>query len=629
MLSQRFSADVVESSLKSHSDWHPYPCFTDRASWDALPGDCRETLVSQADALIDTPWPPLPARRILDYVRDGDRSRYEALHFGRRKMLSRLVLGACVSGGTDHLDSIVDGIWAICEESFWGVPAHIALQRAGAGLPDTSEPVVDLFVAETAALLAWALHLMRVPLADVSPLIAERVEREIEIRVLTPCRERDDFWWMAFNPKRLRVNNWNPWINSNWLTCILAVERDDDRRLEAVLKSMRSIDRFIDTYPGDGGCDEGPSYWGHAGASLFDCLELLSGATDGTVDVYAETLIGDIGRYIHRAQICDRYFVDFADASALVAPPPGVVYGYGCRVNDPELKHLGAWLAQAPGSGPVEKTVNMGRKLAALFKFAAVAEDEARQPLTRDVWLPDTQIMVARDREGTPTGLTLAAKGGHNAESHNHNDVGSFLVYADGCPLIVDAGVGQYTAQTFSSKRYELWTMQSAFHSLLPTVDRIQQAPGDTHRATEVTYSADDGFAHLTMELAPAYPKEAGIRSWIRTIALERGKDVAIHDQVELDRSGRTVELSFLTPSGVAVEKDTLTFHARTLPEGRVSGTGHATFAPSTLAVSMESVPTGQDSRLATSWGTELQRVIFAYQDTPKSFQLTFRIAPS
>ena len=113
---------------------------------------------------------------------------------------------------------------------------------------------------------------------------ASALRLEVDRRILTPALERDDFWWMGFTPRE--VNNWNPWINSNWLAAALLLERDPARRARAVAKIARSLDRFIDSYPDDGGCDEGPSYWGRAGASLFESLELLHSATGGAVDVY-------------------------------------------------------------------------------------------------------------------------------------------------------------------------------------------------------------------------------------------------------------------------------------------------------------------------------------------------------
>ncbi len=120
----------------------------------------------------------------------------------------------------------------------------------------------------------------------------------------------------------------------------------------------------------------------------------------------------------------------------------------------------------------------------------------------------------------------MAAKGGHNDESHNHNDVGNVVVYVDGKPVIVDAGVETYTRKTFSAERYTIWTMQSAYHTL-PTIvatASMMQAPGRTFAARDATYAMDDASAHLSLDIAGAYPDEAKLTSWKRTVTLHRGK---------------------------------------------------------------------------------------------------------
>src|SRR5438876_12215041 len=104
--------------------------------------------------------------------------------------------------------------------------------------------------------------------------------------------------WMGFG-ERKNVNNWNPWINSNWLAAALLLEADPGRRTRSVYKIMRSLDNFINIYPDDGASDEGPGYWGRAGASLFDNLELLGSATNGTIDIYRAPLVRSMGQYIY------------------------------------------------------------------------------------------------------------------------------------------------------------------------------------------------------------------------------------------------------------------------------------------------------------------------------------------
>ena len=178
------------------------------------------------------------------------------------------------------------------------------------------------------------------------PLVRERVRLEVDRRILTPNLERDDFWWMGFTPRE--VNNWNPWINSNWLASVLLLERDPERRVRAVAKIARSLDRFVDAYPDDGGCDEGPSYWGRAGASLFESLELLHAATGGRLDVYREPVVRAIGQYIARAYIAGDYYVNIGDASAKVKPEPELVFRYGRAVGDPSLAGVRRLPRRAP-----------------------------------------------------------------------------------------------------------------------------------------------------------------------------------------------------------------------------------------------------------------------------------------
>jgi hypothetical protein len=130
-------------------------------------------------------------------------------------------------------------------------------------------------------------------------------------------------------------------------------------------------------------------------------------------------------------------------------------------------------------------------------------------------------VLTAR----SDNGLYLATHGGHNAESHNHNDVGDFIVYADGEPVIVDAGRGNYTARTFSSKRYELWFTQSQYHNL-PIVNGFGQLAGKKFNARNVKSSVSDKEVSLSMDIAPAFAEQAGVQNWNRVVKLNRAKNV-------------------------------------------------------------------------------------------------------
>jgi len=607
LLAGPWTPEALETVLLAPGAWLPYPKAGDAAGWDKVPVAVREAHVRQAEKRLGTDWIVPKASMFLDFVRDGNRSRYEAVSFARRGRLAELVLAEAIEGRGRFVDDILDGVWAVSEESFWGVPAHVGAQKRGPGLPDIGEPVVDLFAAETAMLLAWTDYLIGDALDRVSPLVRERIRLEIDRRILGPCLERDDFWWMGFGERS--VNNWNPWICSNWLAAALLVEKDPARRSASVHKALRCLDAFLASYPSDGGCDEGPGYWDRAGGSLFDSLELLHGASGGKIDVYAEPLVKEIGRYIGRVHIAGPWAVNFADAAAKPGGSAALIFRYGKAIGDEGLMGFGAWLAREQGLG--ERAVAgsfgaLGRALPALFGLEELTRTEPREPLARDAWFPELQVMTARSSEGSAKGLTLAAKGGHNDESHNHNDVGSFVVYADGEPVLIDVGVETYTAKTFSGRRYEIWTMQSAFHNL-PTVGGVMQKNGRAFRARDVRYRADATRASLELDIAAAYPPEAGIASWKRRIALERSKRVAVEDAYALDKA-RPVEWSFMSwrrPEAAGAGRITLVD-----PDAAGGPRPFALFYDGrTLEPRIETIEI-EDARLRGSWGDRVYRIV-------------------
>ncbi len=610
LLTNTAAASDLQRTLVPREKWHPYPTIDDRTAWEVVPQDIRQSWIKAGERYLHCSWDALPATVFLEFVRDGNRSNFERLSFARRRKLATLVLAEVFENQGRFVDDIANGVWAICEESYWGVPAHVGMQSKGSGLPDITEPTVDLFSAETGSLLAWTLYLTGDRLGKVSPLIPERIYLEAERRILKPNLERNDFWWMGLG-ERKDLNNWTPWICSNWLTVALILERDETLRRKAVEKNLLCLDQFLNIYPEDGGCDEGPGYWGRAGASLFDCLTLLQSATAGSFDLFRNPLIQKIGQFIYKVYIKDDYFVNFADASARLSPEGGLIYRYGKRINDPVMVGFGAFLAQRRASELHEPEAgSLGRVLPDLFVAGELRSATPREPLLGQAWLPDLQVMTARSQPNSSEGFYVAAKGGNNAESHNHNDVGNFVVYRDGKPVLVDAGVGTYTSKTFSSKRYEIWTMQSAYHNL-PTVNGVMQKDGAQYRAREVRFVQTPQGVRFSLDLAGAYPPEAQLESWNRALTLRRDKGLELEEHYRLRQFKEPVRLNFMTP-----------LHADASQPGRVTlsdqeqGSAQAVirYDPSQFKVDIEDVPL-TDDRLQRVWGDRLMRVVLTRKD--------------
>jgi hypothetical protein len=560
-LSERVSKDKLGKMLLGMEDWKPFPKAENREAWGKVPVSIGERFVKHAEEFSEKEILMLPATLYLQYKRIGNRSNYQDVWYERRKMLHCMVIAECVEGKGRFLDKIADVIWAICEESSWTWPAHISPQKAGVGLPDVDEQVVALFSAETGSSLAWTWYLLKEQLNRVSPLVPRRIEREVNARILKPFMERDDFGWMGFWDRRdgRRPNNWNPWINSNVLAAGLLMEKDEEQRVELVHKVLRSVDNFLVPYPEDGSCDEGPSYWGRAGASLFDNLELLYGGSGGRFDVYEERIVKEIGRFIYRANVCEDYFVNIGDCDGRIGIDRDVVWRYGKRIGDKRMQSFAMYGASEEELFSGKKALrSLGRLLHTVFdvKEMLAGVESAKQPLLRDVWLgdEDMQMMAARDEEGSVKGLYVACWGGHNGQSHNQNDVGNFIVFANGRPFVIDVGRPTYTRQTFSSERYKIWSMQSDYHNL-PTVSGQMQGVGRKFMARDVKYEVGKGFTQFSADIAGAYPSAAGVKKWVRTVRLNRGRNIEVRDSFELKSTSVPIMENLITPCELRQKK--------------------------------------------------------------------------
>jgi hypothetical protein len=598
LLAGTCSAATLKASLLPAARYRPFPVIQDRASWASLRTETQAGLLAKGQTHLHCQWPEMQATAFLEYARTGNRTGYESIRAARTSALRDLVFAECVESQGRFLDDITNGLWATCEESFWGVPAHLYLQQSATALPDPRDPVVDLFAAETSALLASAVYLLNSKLDSISPVIRERVLFETERRILQPLVDRN-FAWMglpaAGSPPQ-PVNNWNPWISWNWLTTSLLLDPDEDRRYRSVAKAMYCLDVFMNSYPDDGGCDEGPSYWNVAAGALFDALELLSSATGGAVDIFAQPLIAQMGLYMNRVHIAANSYLNPGDASPTIQVDVDKIFRYGRRLKNQDL------LSLAVSSIPPHYMPNT---LPAIFHEAALrAQPPVKAGLLRDVWLPDTRIMAARKAADAVTGLYLACIAANNGKSHSHNDTGSFWVYSEGLPVLIDMGQETYQKDSFGPHRYDIHSMQSAYHNL-PTIGGVQQGVGPAFRATALAYQASESFAELGMELATAYPPQAMLKSWRRTVLLDRTLNrIEIDDDYVLTQPVADIRLSLMTPCSVSQSANGRLVLSS--PQGAPATA--ITFDGNLLTAMVETI-TLENAELRRNWGNKIFRI--------------------
>lgn len=603
----RYNPADVESALRRSSGHPPFPPASDRAAWDELRarlGDATSELIAQAAQIQREPIPSRPASLFLDWLRNPTRSEaeYDGTLTERRTMLSALALGECLEYDGRFLDPIFDTAWSLCEETSWAHPAHVR------GLPDIDRPVIDLRVAMTALELAELDHL----LGDrLDPLLRKRIRHEVERRCFTPFLERHDFWWL-YNTEVRSVNNWTGVCVGGVVGAATYLESDLARLAEIITRGARSLDDYLATFDPDGGSSEGPGYWSYGFGYYTVVAHLVENRTDGAVSFLDDDQVRQIAQYPLRTILSPGTYVNFSDCDRRVSfSAPHLAY-LARRLDIPQLMALAN--TQPPGRRQAQLTWG----LRGLWWLTDRSAGTTIVPSRHD-FFSGMHWMLARYDPADPEGLVLAAKGGHNQEMHNQNDVGAIIVHLNGESIIADPGRGRYSQAYFGPKRYEHLVNSSLGHAT-PVPNGHAQLPGRAHRAELLAHTTTEAEDAMVLEMRDAYPVEAGLASLRRTVVLRRETPRGV---VELEDVAR-----FADRPG-ELESVLITFGQVESVDGAVLIRGERaavriTFEPEAVAVRTETVP---EVDLAEG-PADVRRVVFAWHQPQVEGAIRLRLVP-
>ena len=535
-----FSAEIdIAPSLVMNQGWVPYPAYTDRSGWDAYLGEYKDILITKGEASLDFAWVTITDDDYLAYELTGDRDVMEDKLLGNANALGRLLVAELAEGQGRFLDGIAGGVEWFCEQPSWEVSAHLAkYQKSKSPVPDPDDQIFGLYQGNMSQMLSWAYYYFH---DSLNPALAERLRSELQKKALDPYLQRDDYWWWGFD-KSLgkKLNNWTPWCNQNALLCFMLLENDRETLAAAVEKSMRSVDLWLKSLPADGACDEGTTYWYKSVCYLMDYLQNLERITGGAISLWNEPFLKALGEFIVNADIDDCWQVNFADGKPSRRPIIYSIYRYGKACGDTRMTDFAVNRYHAVGSNP--ENVDWTLFYQGLEAIAAVRE--MKQATVADyrpdpfVYYPFTDVCFVRSGKGF-----LAAKGGHNNERHNHNDVGSCIYFYDAKPILVDAGVGTYTKNTFGEGRKYNWFVQSGWHNL-PVINGCDQAFGEEFKAS--CSNAGANSCCYTTDIAGAYPDSAGVKSWRISYRLKKNGSLVIKEKFSLSEMREPGVLHFL-----------------------------------------------------------------------------------
>lgn len=644
-------AKVSPEVFQPGKNYFFYPGYSDREGWETLFGsDCRK-LITKGEEDLSYEWRNVSASAYLEFQRSGSRDIMQAPDFANKRVLKELVFAELAEGKGRFIDKIIDGMWYYSERASWLMSAHQVRQHSKRALPDFRDVIMDLGSQTTGETYAFALHMFREQFDAIDPALAITFDEALERNLFRPYMDPKNRaaqswlgypapetgkveWWESWDPR----NNWNVWSNSAVAYAALMACRDRDELLAILNQTADSIDNWLNFITKDGACDEGGAYWGHAAGRLGFYLELMNEATDGAFGCWDNERFRNMFTYISRIGVSDEVRVNFSDCGPTLSSAL-MPYTIGVEGDMKELRDYAIFLNAANlGYGKFDRLPSTGTPHEMLIAYRLAPDfrkdarkalsdargdfDRMKKSLVAEIpavnWYPETEHFLAKKGE-----WNFAAKGGHNVESHNHNDVGSFSLFYNGIPILIDLGNSTYMRQTFNPKeRYTIWSMTSEYHSL-PIIGGTGQKDGREFAARET--SADTVALTFHTDIAGAYPTEAGVKKWTRDCALD-GSGLSLCDTYELkERTAPDIEVFMARGNVSLIEPGLIRIDSYRLD--RKASVSAALKFPAAMDAKLEVIPF-EDPKQSGNWKDDhVTRILLSSaHDAPLSGKYEFRI---
>ena len=503
-----------------------------RADRDALLAKASTQAVMDAteDILPDTEVIPQTTYTLYrEFRRTGERYSYQNLFNLKRNRLWAAALRVFF-GDEGRLDTVHDYVWDICEETNWVIPAH-------------ESRTIDLTAVGTGINLTELLVLIGDRMA---PEVVRRVREEIDRRIFEPYLAQDPSltWFHG-------TNNWNGVCNGGIGAMFLWLEEDTARLAEGLALVLDGLDIFLRTaFEADGASTEGTGYWQYGLSNFIPFAEMLRLRTGGEIDLLGLDRLADIAAYPLHVVLSPGRYASFSDCAPSISLVPGNLIRLAERTGVDALPSLLA--LPAP--------VSYGASLPLMLRTMLWWDGQRPASLEiEDAVLPKGEVVrLVTEPAGAPP-LVLAAKAGHNAENHNQNDVGSFILHMDGEELLCDPGKGLYSRQYFSPLRYEN-IFASAYGHSVPVIGGQLQPAGREFEGDLVEVAPDE--KRVVIAFGDAYPVEALDRA-TRTLQMDPdaapGGALWVEDRFHFSGEPLPVEEVFVTWADVELDGATVT----------------------------------------------------------------------
>lgn len=515
----------------------------------------KETVQIAANQLRNQTMPPLTEELFALFEKTGDRLKYEAVYFLRRKYIAVFGMISIMEHKQEDINKLEEVLTEICNEECWALPAHVNRDEGRENSKGNSQEsyrdwriTIDLFASETAQTLAEIIAVLGNELSqEIKKLVRENVFR----RVLNPFYQSE----VPYSSWEECEHNWCSVCGGAIGSASIYMMKDNPEMLsKGINRITESLQHYIAGFGDDGTCMEGIGYFTYGMTYYTGFAAQLYEHTKGDVDLLSGEKCSQIVTFQQKCYFKNGRTVSFSDGESWSHFKVGLTSYLAKRFSQVEIPNM---------------DLAAGFDDDSCYRWASIYRDyiwtkdylkdhitdmekenilDKKEIVKNQVILPSAQWSIGQSQNGAG----MAAKGGNNGEPHNHNDVGSFLYIAGSDMLLTDLGAGEYTKAYFSEGRYDIFCNSSLSHNV-PLINGQTQKDGAIYACD---HFAADGMGKTSISFAKAY-EDGIISSAVRNLKFNSSNgELSIEDCFEPSKNTHSITENLVTEWKPEVSKN-------------------------------------------------------------------------
>lgn len=470
---------------------------------------------------------------LADWKRRGERGDFDRAMYAIRTRLNRMWLATLVEipGARPLLE---DALYAYIHLHTWSLAAHhfdnvledywdkpvSPLDETGriSGIGRSRKQCLDLCSCSGAAILAEMTQSLE---GMIDENLLRWAREECFERVLKPFMSLSPFPHFEINP-----NNWSGVCMGSIGIAAMYLITDPDTLAPVLMRVLEGMQVHENGYRDDGASPEGFGYWQYGFEYTLMFADLLKQRTGGKINLFEDEKLKRVAGFGTDCCFGSSIKLPFGDCNwrgvldEAVRRYVGAMGVCVCPQGDTQLSFDACW----------EHGNLMLRHL-----IWTMQPEKRALAYPRSAVYPQSELFMGFYR--TPEDpLYLAVKGGNNGESHNHNDVGTFVIFRGDTMPVADTAGGAYSKEYFGPNRYTFFSTRSGGHNF-PIVDGVEQEGHGRCRAKSFTVTQGSEADEVLIDLSGTLKAEALVSFTRRVRAQRNTGTIDVCDTFVLNRS--------------------------------------------------------------------------------------------